>query len=696
MGSSNPAAPVRGLPHDRAGGAWPVVVPGALVVLLGGLALLGWYLRVAALVQVVPEWPPMARNTAAAMVLAGAALVGLGRGRSRLRLLGVAGLVIGALTLAGHAFGIDLRIDHALLPDPWFIPGVTSLRMAPNTAVALMLVGLGLLPSPTGRRHQLAVAALTGCGSPVVALGLVTTFSYVFSVPAAYGWGAHQSMPVPTAVCCLLLGSGMIMTSRRASEGSARPSWPVAPLLVGGVLATLLLWWSFALLLERNGSRTIAVGTASNAIVLIGAAFSALLAIAVDLGRRAAQRAQEASAAQELLTRQAAELRASEARYRALVRNFPIGSVVLYDHDLRFLVADGAGLTQTGLTPERLVGHTISEVVPAELSAVIEPAMRAALQGESRQTEVSIAGRIRRLYLVPIHDGTGQVQTGMIMSQDVTVERQAEAAIRQAHEQLERHSAELQASNTELEAFSYSVSHDLRAPLRAMTGFSRILVEEHGPALPAKAREYIELIQRSATHMGQLIDHLLAFSRLQRQPLQRVEHDLAEIVTDAWDRLASERNGRQAELRLGELPRCQADPRLLEHVLANLLENALKFTRTRPVAIIEVGTCDHDGASAYYVRDNGVGFDMRYADKLFKVFQRLHDTADYEGTGIGLALVQRIISRHGGQIWADSHQGHGTTFYFTLGRATADDGDLHADPAGGRRPQRHAPDHARA
>jgi signal transduction histidine kinase len=236
--------------------------------------------------------------------------------------------------------------------------------------------------------------------------------------------------------------------------------------------------------------------------------------------------------------------------------------------------------------------------------------------------------------------------------------------------QLHRHAEELQAANKELEAFSYSVSHDLRAPLRAMDGFSRILLEEE-QALSTSSRRYLGLVRDNALQMGHLVDDLLSFSRLSRQSLKRARVEPASLVAQVLEDLRTEHAGRPVEVVVGDLPTCMADLPLLKQVWSNLLANALKFTQRRASARIEVGCREQDGEQAYFVKDNGVGFDMRYADKLFGVFQRLHRAEDYEGTGVGLAIVQRIVHRHGGRVWAEAEEDKGATFHFTLGRPTS-------------------------
>jgi PAS domain S-box-containing protein len=257
------------------------------------------------------------------------------------------------------------------------------------------------------------------------------------------------------------------------------------------------------------------------------------------------------------------------------------------------------------------------------------------------------------------------------IARDMTAQKRSEDEITRLNAALAERLADLEASNKGLEGFSYSVSHDLRAPLRAIDGFVRILVQEYGPKLDPGAQRYLEIIAGSARSMGLLIDDLLEFSRLGRQPLRRVSIDTTALVRRILGQLQSTMDHRSVEVRLNELPDCQGDESLLEHVFANLIGNAIKYTQRVEVARIEIGCQSTDqGEFAYYIKDNGAGFDMRYADKLFGVFQRLHRADEFEGTGVGLALAQRIIHRHGGRIWADATVGKGATFCFTLSGAS--------------------------
>ncbi|MBL9188446.1 MAG: PAS domain S-box protein [Opitutaceae bacterium] len=242
-----------------------------------------------------------------------------------------------------------------------------------------------------------------------------------------------------------------------------------------------------------------------------------------------------------------------------------------------------------------------------------------------------------------------------------------EAEIYRSAQQLQQANARLHDANRELESFSYSVSHDLRAPLRAIDGFAQIVIEDFGPALPDEGQRYLKNIGLAAQKMGALIDDLLRFSRLGRLPLARTEIDMDRLVREVVDDLADQRQGRPLELKIAALAPCTGDRVTLKQVWINLLSNALKFTARRAPAVIEIGCTQENAGHVYFIRDNGAGFDMRYASKLFGVFQRQHRAEDYEGTGVGLAIVQRVVHRHGGRVWAEAAVDQGATFYFTLG-----------------------------
>ncbi len=264
-------------------------------------------------------------------------------------------------------------------------------------------------------------------------------------------------------------------------------------------------------------------------------------------------------------------------------------------------------------------------------------------------------------------DPRGQPLAILCTNNDITERKRRERDIRTLNEDLEKRTSQLQASNQELEAFAYSISHDLRAPLRHMVGYTELLQKGASPDLDQKNRRYMMLILESAKRMGNLIDDLLAFSRIGRAEARKTLVSLEQLVTEAVREAQPETVGRNIAWALGTFPDVYADRSMLRVALVNLVSNAVKFTRTRQRAAIEMGCADgKDDETVVFIRDNGVGFDMKYSHKLFGVFQRLHQTEAFEGTGIGLATVQRIIHRHGGRVWAEGAVGTGATFYFSV------------------------------
>lgn len=258
----------------------------------------------------------------------------------------------------------------------------------------------------------------------------------------------------------------------------------------------------------------------------------------------------------------------------------------------------------------------------------------------------------------------------LLLNRTAGRQQQAEWSLRQLNAELEdrvrERTAEIERSAREHEAFSYSVSHDLRAPLRGISGFTSILAEDHAAQLDAEGRRLLEIIIRDTRRMGELIDDLLAFSRFGRQQLEPAPVDMNELVREVWADLANSSHGSAVRLAAGPLPPAHGDRPLLRQVWFNLLSNALKFSARQPDPVVEVGGVTADDLHTYQVRDHGVGFDPRFADKLFGVFQRLHSEDEFEGTGVGLAIVQRIVQRHGGTVQAASRPGEGATFTFTL------------------------------
>jgi PAS domain S-box-containing protein len=334
---------------------------------------------------------------------------------------------------------------------------------------------------------------------------------------------------------------------------------------------------------------------------------------------------------------------------------------------------------------ERLFGYSSAEAIGRPIR-MLYPAERASEEydilsriGRGERVSHFETIRVRKdavhidvsTTISPVKSSSGRIIGASKIARDITQRRSHERKIRQLNEELELRVAERTASlliaNEELESFSYSVSHDLRAPLRHIGGFSKLLVEEFGPSLDPVAQGYVERIQAGAQKMGVLVDELLNLARVGRHPLNLHPCELNALLKETLAILEPDINGRQVEWRIADLPGAECDGVLVKQVFQNLLANALKFTRPRAQAVIEVGYKDEDGQIIFMVRDNGVGFNMKYVDKLFGVFQRLHNAGQFEGTGIGLATVQRIIRKHGGRVWAEGEADRGAVFYFTLG-----------------------------
>jgi len=267
---------------------------------------------------------------------------------------------------------------------------------------------------------------------------------------------------------------------------------------------------------------------------------------------------------------------------------------------------------------------------------------------------------------VPVTGERGKLLGYRGVDTDVTERRRAEQALREAMANLEQSSSQLAATNKELEAFSYSVSHDLRSPLRSIDGFSQALLEDYEARLDETGQDYLRRLRNASQKMGDLIDGILRLSRLTRSEMHHVPTNLSVLAEEIAGRLQEMQPERRAKFDIDKDLTANGDPQMLRVLLENLLGNAWKFTGKKPQAKIEFSMDQNNGRKAYFIRDNGAGFDMAYADKLFGAFQRLHEARDFPGTGIGLATVQRIINRHGGEIWAEGKVGQGATFHFTL------------------------------
>jgi PAS domain S-box-containing protein len=377
-------------------------------------------------------------------------------------------------------------------------------------------------------------------------------------------------------------------------------------------------------------------------------------------------------------------LQENEQRYSIVVEQ--TGQLV-YDYDVVTgrLNWHGAVTQLTGFTPQELQKVDIKgweEMIhPEEQSSVLELLQQARESVGRFHVEYRFRCKDGSYIWVDDHgiflpDASGKAVRMLGTMSDITARKRAEAECseltRSLEERVRLRTSELEAANEELEAFSYSVSHDLRGPLRTVEGFSQILLEDHGEKIPGAARELVAVIQSKAERMGHLISDLLTLSRLSTQPLKKNHFDLATLVTETAEELRGLEKNRKINISIERLPECYGDPSLLKQVFVNLLGNALKFTRGRPLAEIHVASRSQNGETLFFVRDNGAGFEMERASQLFTPFERLHSEQQFEGTGIGLSIVQRIIQRHGGRIWAEAAPDKGAAFYFVLPKGHSD------------------------
>jgi PAS domain S-box-containing protein len=372
-------------------------------------------------------------------------------------------------------------------------------------------------------------------------------------------------------------------------------------------------------------------------------------------------------------------LRESEERFRLLVDSVEDYAIYMLDPEGRVASWNAGAERIEGFKEEEILGRDYATFFTPEDVRARRPEQELKVAAEKGRSEAE-GWRMRKdktrywanVVLTAVFDEGGQLCGYSKVARDMTARRKAEEEIRELNAKLEHRvserTAQLEAANKELEAFSYSISHDLRAPLRHIAAYVEILQSEAGQRLDEASQQYLRTIARSAMHLGDLIDALLAFSRMGRGEMFQQKVSLASLVTEARRELQRDIEGRKIDWHIGPLPEVQGDPLMLRQVMVNLLSNALKYTRDRSKADFTLGSKVTEHEVIFHLRDNGVGFDPQYAEKLFGVFQRLHPSSEFEGIGIGLANVRRIIHRHGGRTWAEGEVDKGATFYFALPR----------------------------
>ncbi|MBI2977192.1 MAG: PAS domain S-box protein [Chloroflexi bacterium] len=651
----------------------------AVTTIISGLILTGWLFNLPILTRASPGYIPMAPSTALIfLALSGAMVVPLRRAaRPTGRLLATVGAGLVLLTcgvvLIRYFTGVGPDIEQWLLPNPPQLGLVPIGRISPITAACFLPAGISLLlslHSPADRSAARHVAS-TLAVAVVAPVGLVIVLGYLYGAPLLYG-GTTIPVALTTAVAFLFLAGGLAAV--------AGPSaWPVRSLMGNSVRARLLRAfppvtaavllfsdWLDAALVSRGGNPALTASLmALLSLTIVGLAVAQL---ARGIGGEIDRAHAESERAQKALT-------TSETRYRRLFESAKDGILILDAETGAIADVNPYLIQMLGYSREEFVEKKLWEVGAFKDVEAGKEALEALQKKEYiRYEDLPLRTKDGQLVQVEFISNVYRVGGEKVIQcniRDISERKRAEEEIRQLNADLERRvrerTAALEAANQELEAFSYSVSHDLRAPLRHVSGYVELLQRGSTAFQDDKGRHYLQSIAESAGQMGLLIDDLLAFSRVGRTAMQPGAVSLEQLVAEARHDARDEAAGREVQWKVGPLPEVYGDRSLLRLALVNLISNALKYTRPRAPAEIEVvRLADTETEVVICIRDNGVGFDMQYVDKLFGVFQRLHRAEEFEGTGIGLANVRRIIQRHGGRTWAEGAVGGGAAFFFSL------------------------------
>jgi PAS domain S-box-containing protein len=363
------------------------------------------------------------------------------------------------------------------------------------------------------------------------------------------------------------------------------------------------------------------------------------------------------------------KIKKSEKLFRSIVQNIPKSLVIVMDKEHKLIMLEGDIMESLGFKKQDYEGKALKEVTPAENYERSKPLYDRVFKGEHFSVERNSEAGDYIVHFVPMEEDNGSVETALIIALDITEIKKAQREVAELNRDLEKkveeRTEQLTSVNKELESFSYSVSHDLRAPLRAINGYAKMIEEDYGVKFDEEGKRLLSNVQDNAQRMGNLIDDLLAFSRLGRKDLQKTDVNFKELAISTITELEKTVQ-HHAKIEVGELDDAKADYALISQVFYNLLSNAVKYSSKKENPVVSITSKKTNDEVIYCFKDNGAGFDMKYANKLFGIFQRLHSLDEFEGTGVGLAIVQRIVIKHGGKIWAEAEPEKGASFLFSL------------------------------
>jgi len=657
------------------------LMAGILVALVGAFVCVGWATNSEVLISILPGFVPMNPLSAILFLLAGTALARLRKSPRIVWTCATLTTVVGAARLLTYLMKWDFAPDVN-----WFHDSVGRVHMATSTALSFLLTGLALLVAHRDRNNSVSVPILAMAAAVP---GILVLIGCIAVGAAAQDLMAFTPMSLPSAVCFIALCIGITFQQPAGLSYSSSSSVSDPPRFHRSLkrkitfgLASAVLILSFVAVVTYRSIydlvTNIQTDEHSRQVLLTT---KEVLSIFQDL--ETGQRGYVISGMPEYLQpyqTAVGSAMSSIDRLAELVKQDMVQSTSV--QKLRRLAQKKIEITgkiivlrqQAGLQAARNQLLTGDEKAVMDQIRIVLAQVQAAetklLHQRSEHVQASAHHTVTTIFISSALALMLVTLAGWMIRRDIAARIRAEQAIADLNQQLCVHSQQLEAANKELESFCYSVSHDLRAPLRGIDGFSQALLEDCATALDAQGREFLDRIRAAAQRMGQLIDDLLNLSRVTRAQLKTEELGLTTIAEDVLKELAQTQPQRQIELVVHPAVTGMGDPALLRIVLVNLLGNAWKFTGKVQNARIEFGIEQTDQGEAFFVRDNGAGFDMSYVHKLFGAFQRLHATTEFPGTGIGLATVQRIIHRHGGQVWAQSQVGQGASFYFTLGASS--------------------------